>query len=154
MRDQHKPKQELIEEITALRKQVADLKEAGLARRRVEDALRAGEELYRSMVEALPAGICRLGPRGELLLANAALANFLGYSSKVELLQLAAVLGLFTSRDDERRVRDANDGALSVQLRRKDGTSVTARLHAARTAHDGLRIVDLLVEPEAVAPAP
>ena len=40
MRDNHRPKQELVHEITGLRKQVSDLKEAIAARRRVEDALR------------------------------------------------------------------------------------------------------------------
>ena len=39
MRDEHRPKQELIHEVTGLRKQVVDLKEAMTARRRVEDAL-------------------------------------------------------------------------------------------------------------------
>ena len=38
MRDRHRPKQDLINEVTALRKQIADLREAMTARRRVEDA--------------------------------------------------------------------------------------------------------------------
>ena len=57
MRDEHRPKQDLINEVVGLRKQIADLKEAAVARRRVEDALRASEEHYRALVEQAPAGI-------------------------------------------------------------------------------------------------
>ena len=60
MRDEHRPKQDLINEVVGLRKQIADLKEAAVARRRVEDALRASEEHYRALVEQAPAGICRV----------------------------------------------------------------------------------------------
>jgi hypothetical protein len=52
MRDQHRTRQELSVEVTALRKQVADLKEAMLARRRVEDALRRAEEQLRTPASA------------------------------------------------------------------------------------------------------
>jgi hypothetical protein len=51
MRDQHRPKQDLINEVIGLRKQVADLREAMTARRRVEDALRESERQLRALVE-------------------------------------------------------------------------------------------------------
>ena len=54
MRDQHRPKQDLINEVTGLRKQIADLREAMTARRRVEDALRQSEEQLRQLVDAAP----------------------------------------------------------------------------------------------------
>ena len=53
MRDQHRPKQELINEVAALRKQVTDLKDAMTARRRVEDALRLAEEQLHALAAAL-----------------------------------------------------------------------------------------------------
>ena len=56
MRDQHRPKQDLINEVTGLRKQIADLREAMTARRRVEDALRQCEEQLRLLVDAAPVG--------------------------------------------------------------------------------------------------
>jgi hypothetical protein len=45
MRDQHRPKQDLIHEVVALRKQVTDLRDVMAFRGRVEDALRRAEDL-------------------------------------------------------------------------------------------------------------
>jgi PAS domain-containing protein len=70
MRDEHRPKQELLHEIAGLRKQVVDLKEAMTARRRVEDALRDAELLLRSLTDAAPVGLCLFRHDGTLLTAN------------------------------------------------------------------------------------
>ena len=114
MRDQHRPKQDLINEVTGLRKQIADLREAMTARRRVEDALRQSEEQLR----------------------------LLGYDSTSELLRMADTLGVFGSRDEQGRVLSLVERGLErvagVVFRRKDGTrqafgvigSVSADAHA------------------------
>src|SRR3712207_603414 len=104
MRDQHRPKQDLINEVTALRKQVADLKEAMTARRRVEDALRLSEEQLRALADAVPVGLCLLRPNGSPLVANRPFARLLGYDSPAELLRVADVLGVFANREEEARV--------------------------------------------------
>jgi PAS domain-containing protein len=70
MRDQHRTRQELFVEVTALRKQVADLKEAMLARRRIEDALRRAEEQLRTLTDSAPVGLCLFHPDGTPILAN------------------------------------------------------------------------------------
>ena len=70
MRDQHRPKQDLINEVIALRKQMADLREAMTARRRVEDALRQSEEQLRTLMDAAPVGLCLFRPNGTPLAAN------------------------------------------------------------------------------------
>jgi PAS domain-containing protein len=151
MRDQHKPKQQLIDEVLALRKQVADLKEAGSARRRVEEALRASEEQYRTLVEGLAAPVCRLDALGGLLVANAALAALLGYRSKGEMVELAGVLGFFSATEDARRVLLELDrlGEAAAQLRRKDAGAVAVRLRAtvARDPTGRAQRFDVLVLP-------
>src|SRR5215218_522020 len=87
MRDQHRPKQDLINEVTGLRKQIADLREAMTGRRRVEDALRQSEEQLRLLVDSAPVGLCLFRPNGTPVAANRPFARLLGYDSTSELLR-------------------------------------------------------------------
>jgi PAS domain S-box-containing protein len=126
MRDQHRPKQDLINEVTGLRKQVADLREAMTARRRVEDALRQNEEQLRQLVDAAPVGLCLFRPNGAPVAANRPFARLLGYDSTAELLRVADTLGVFGSREEQGRVLSLVERGLErvagVVFRRKDGT--------------------------------
>lgn len=126
MRDQHRPKQDLINEVAALRKQVADLKEAMTARRRVEDALRASEEQLRRLMDAAPVGLCLFHPNGTPLAANRPFARLLGYDTTAELLRMAGVLGVFGSAEEQSRVlalvARGMDRVAGVVFRRKDGS--------------------------------
>jgi PAS domain S-box-containing protein len=126
MRDQHRPKQDLINEVIALRKQVADLREAMTARRRVEDALRQSEEQIRALVDAAPVGLCLFRPNGTPLAANRPFARLLGYDSTAELLRVADTLGVFGSREEQGRVLALVERGLErvagVVFRRKDGS--------------------------------
>ena len=103
MRDEHRPKQELIHEITGLRKQVLDLKEAMTARRRVEDALRLTESLLRALSDGAPIGLGLFRADGTLLSANRPFARMLGYDSPAELQAIGSVCGVFASPDDQSR---------------------------------------------------
>ncbi len=104
MRDQHRPKQDLINEIVALRKQVADLREEMVARRRVEEALRHSEEQLRALVDGSPAGLCLFKTDGAPLAAGAPFARMLGYESPAELLSVSQALGVFASGAERARV--------------------------------------------------
>lgn len=112
-------------EIRALRKQVADLKDAAAVRRRLETALRDAEELARATLEQCPIPLWRLDESGKLLLANEALARLLGYASRHELQELVPVLGLFANGEQLRCIREFTAGQQGVEiiaaLRRKDG---------------------------------
>jgi PAS domain S-box-containing protein len=124
MRDDHRPKQELIHEITGLRKQVGDLKEAMTARRRVEDALRGTEALLRSLADGAPVGLCLFRVDGTLLTANRRFARMLGYESPAELQALGAVLGVFATPEEQARALDPSRAGAAFRqtlFRSKDG---------------------------------
>lgn len=125
MRDQHRPKQDLINEVVALRKQVTDLKDAMAARRRVEDALRHSEEQLRALVDGSPVGLALFRLDGTPVAVNRPFARTLGYQSPEELLSVGGVLGVFADRAEQVRVlallTGAQDSTGGVLLRRKNG---------------------------------
>lgn len=124
MRDEHRPKHELVHEITGLRKQIADLKDAMSARRRVEDALRAGEESLRALCDGAPVGLGLFRVDGTLLTANRPFARMLGYDSPAELQALGAVFGVFASPEESSRALGSSEAGGSTRealFRRKDG---------------------------------
>jgi PAS domain S-box-containing protein len=126
MRDQHRPKQDLINEVTGLRKQIADLRDAMTARRRVEDALRQSEEQLRQLIDTAPVGLCLFRPNGTPVAANRPFARLLGYESTAELLRVGDALGIFGSREEQSRVLNLVERGLErvagVVFRRKDGS--------------------------------
>jgi PAS domain-containing protein len=143
MRDDHRPKQELIHEITGLRKQIVDLKEAMTARRRVEDALRGTTALLRNLTDGAPVGLCLFRCDGTLLAANQRFACMLGYQSPAELQAMSAVLGVFASAEDQALALQppGTPGALRAALFRDK--------HGCRRLHRVLAAVEL--ESQAVA---
>ncbi len=129
MRDDHRPKQDLINEVVALRKQVADLKEASVVRWRIEQALRRSEEKYRELVELAPGGLCRLNADGSLEQANQTVSDLLGCETQTEALDFAASFGLFEDEREEHELFDAlRNGSevrrFAIKLRRAGGGGV------------------------------
>jgi PAS domain S-box-containing protein len=110
MRDEHRPKQELIHEIAGLRKQVVDLKEAMTARRRVENALRSAHEMLRALTDDAPIGLCLFRRDGTLLAANRTFARLLGYDSPAELQAVGGVLGFFATPEERSRALNRTRG--------------------------------------------
>ena len=132
MRDEHRPKQELIHEITGLRKQIVDLKDAMVARRRVEDALRDTETALRSLADSVPVGLCLFRHDGTPLTANTPFARMLGYDSPAELQRIGGVLGVFASDEERTRAlgctRQGNHTVNCALFRAKDGARRPLRL--------------------------
>ena len=126
MRDNHRPKQDLIHEVTGLRKQIVDLKEAMVARRRVEDALRDTEALLRSLTDGAPVGLCLFRRDGTPLATNGPFARMLGYDSPAELQRIGGVLGIFASPEEQSRVLGcvmAGTGSVpNASFRHKNGS--------------------------------
>jgi PAS domain S-box-containing protein len=139
MRDDHRPKQDLIHEITGLRKQVLDLKDAMTARRRVEDALRSAETLLRTLCDGAPVGLGLFREDGTLLTANRPFAHMLGYDSPAELQALSAVCGVFASPEDQSLALRPCPGAEAARravFRRKDGCRRSHPVLAGRRSAD------------------
>ncbi|MEO8202199.1 MAG: PAS domain-containing protein [Gemmatimonadota bacterium] len=114
-------------EALALQKQVSDLKEAAIAKMRVEAALREALELARATLDECPYPLCKLSHEGRLLYANEAMVEFLGYESRKELTDLLPILGLFPTGDRTSGLWQAlpNPPAVvdtSCLFRRKDGS--------------------------------
>jgi len=133
MRDNHRPKQDLIHEVTGLRKQIVDLREAMVARRRVEDALREAESRLRSMTDGAPVGLCLFRSDGTPLTANTPFARMLGYESPTELQRIGSVLGIFASADELGRVlgNSTPGHGSGAFFRQKDGHQLCLSVLAA-----------------------
>lgn len=125
MRDQHRSKQELVNENTDLRKQVADLKQAAAERRRVEDTLRHNAELLRCLLDQAPHPLCLLDSNASPLLANRAFVELLGYQSPGELVRLGAALGLIIG-DESHGIESPAPITREITFRRSDGAGLTA----------------------------
>jgi PAS domain S-box-containing protein len=158
MRDQHRSKQELCDELAALRKQVADLKAEMVSRRRVEDALRHSEEQLRALGDSAPTGLCLLKPGGTVRAANLPFARLLGYESAAELQRLSEAFGLFAGPEELGRVLSMAQGGdqsmAGVWFRRKDGSSQSLGVIGTRCREgDGVAIAVLEREARVAVPA-
>jgi PAS domain S-box-containing protein len=155
MRDQHRGKQELCDEVTGLRKQVADLKAEMVIRRRVEDALRHSEEQLRALGDSAPTGLCLLKAGGMVRVANLPFARLLGYDSAAELQRLTETFGLFAGPEELGRVlamAEAGERDLAgVRFRRKDGSSQSLGVIGSQCREGGGVAIAVL---ERVEPSP
>jgi PAS domain S-box-containing protein len=109
------------------------------ARKRTDAALRASEAKYRSLFETVSEGVYQTSANGELLAANQALIEMLGYSSELE-LRAQDVTDLYVNPEDRKRLTAQleRDGQLvnsELLLKRKDG-SVIRVIENARAIQD------------------
>jgi len=147
MRDQHRSKQELVNENTDLRKQVADLKVAAAERRRLEESLRSDRELLRALLDQAPHPLCLLDSNASPLVANRAFIELLGYASSGELIRLGSELGLFI--DDGLPPTDpATAPARELTFRRSDGARLTAPVISAVVPRTEYLAITVLTNPQ------
>lgn len=97
-----------------------------------EEALRASEERYRSLIARARYGIYRSSPEGRMLEVNAALVRMLGYASAEDLMRIEVQALYADPVECERLVEAAQRGDKlpdSMQLRwlRRDRTPITVR---------------------------
>ena len=78
MKDQEKTKEELITDLVEMRQRIAKLEEEVAERRGAEEALRASEARYRSVVETQTHLICRYSIGGKITFANGAYCRYFG----------------------------------------------------------------------------
>jgi len=114
-------------------------------KQRAEEALRESEARYRGLFDGVPVGLYQSTPDGDLIDANPALMEMLGYPDE-ETLLAANVAQFYVDPDDRRRWRELMDRsgvvrAFEMRLRRYDGTSIWARDTARATRSPDDRVL-------------
>src|SRR5271154_1673602 len=106
-------------------------------RKRAEEALRESEARYRSLVNNATYGIYWVTLDGDLLDANPALVQMLGYKSIEELLDIDNTLRLYcdpAARDAvAKQYREHERGDTTVEWKRKNGKIISVRLIGRRS---------------------
>jgi len=109
-----------------------------------EEALRDGEERYRSLFEGMPIGLYRTTPDGKVREVNPALVTMLGYPDKEAIYALNTV-DLYVEADDRERWLQsmAQDGvrkSFETRLYRADGSVIWVRenTRAVKDSKSGL----------------
>lgn len=146
MRDEHRPKRDLLSEVVGLRKQVADLKEAAVVRWRAEEAVRRSEQEYRVLVEHAPGGLCRLGADGAFEQVNITFSELLGYETRSETLEFAKVVDFFLEKGVREKLLETLRAtcelhAVPVVLRHRDDSAVPV-LISGRTVPSPGKAID------------
>lgn len=101
-------------------------------RKAAEDALVESEERYRVLFDEVPVGLYRTTPGGQILDANPALVEMLGYPDRQTLLRINAA-NVFAVPADRRKEMDLLDRAggkleyAELKLRRFDGEVIWVR---------------------------
>jgi PAS domain S-box-containing protein/putative nucleotidyltransferase with HDIG domain len=111
-------------------------------RKRAEEALRESEERYRSLFDRVPVGLYRTTPAGQILDANPALVQMLGYPDQESLLAVSATDVYVNGRDRAREQalleREEVVRHFETQMCRRDGAVIWVRdsVRAVRNADD------------------
>jgi PAS domain S-box-containing protein len=139
MKDQTKTREQLINELAELHQRITELEVRENEGKRVEKGLRDSESLYRSLFDHIPVGLYRTTPAGQILDANPALIQMLGYPDRESLLAINAVDAYL---NPESRIqwqtlmeRDGVVRNFETQLRRADGSIVWAE-ESSRVVRD------------------
>ncbi len=135
MKDENKTKAQLIEELRALRRRIA---ETSLGHED-EGTCRGREERYRKLCESIPLGIIETGADARISYANAEAALMLGSKAPQEIIGKHAAEVYFDAQQRTRLFKELLEkGAVKdyqVTLKRKDGTLVEV-MGAARVDLD------------------
>ncbi|MBI1808976.1 MAG: response regulator, partial [Gemmatimonadetes bacterium] len=113
--------------------------------RRLEAMVQERSEQLRSLFEGVPVGLHRTTPDGQILDANPALVQMLGYPDRESLLRVKTP-SLYVNREDRRvfRSRIERDGVVrdfEAQFRQRDGTVIWTQANARAVRDEGGRVL-------------
>jgi diguanylate cyclase (GGDEF)-like protein/PAS domain S-box-containing protein len=114
-------------------------------RKRMENELKSSRESYRSLFESVPLGLYRTTPDGEILDANPALVEMLGYPD-IETFNAERAANLFVNPEDREHELDLlkRDGVVrdfELQMRHRDGTVIWVADTTQAIKDDGGQII-------------
>jgi PAS domain S-box-containing protein len=144
MKESETPSVPLMQELAALRQQVAALSAAAATHRQVEDALRESETKFRTLVQASLQGIL-VHHHHQPCFVNQAFATMFGYATPEEVLRLETTLPLIAPQDRARIIayRDARlrgddvPAHYEFQGLRRDGRRIWVEVRATVIPWDG-----------------
>ena len=120
-----------VDEIRAEVKKSLEKRRLVVRKRRAEAQLRKSTERYRTLFESMPIGLYRMTADGQILHANQALVDMLGYPDRRRLMEVDAddwyVVPEERDREKSLLERDGVVRGFETQLRRHDGTIIWAR---------------------------
>jgi PAS domain S-box-containing protein len=124
----------------AAQQEIAERVRIETIRQRAEEALRESEERYRSLFERVPIGLYRTTPDGQVLDANPALLQMMGYPDRDGYREVNIVDTYMSRKDREQLVdlMERGEGKVhgfEVQLHRQDGTPIWVEIDA-QTVYD------------------
>lgn len=97
-------------------------------RRRAEEALRESEQRFRTLFDGVPIGLYRTSPQGEILDANPALAQMLGYPDRAALRATNAADLYLDSQERSRELSELEHEAMvhdhEMEMLRLDGSVI------------------------------
>jgi len=112
------------------------------ALRSAQQALKASEANFRSLVVNAPYGICRSNPNGQLVDANPALLAMLGFASSEELLRRNLAADIYSNFEQREALLESfraghSFDKVEAEWARQDGTTSVVRVSARpiRDAH-------------------
>jgi len=100
-------------------------------RQRTEEALKSSEARYRSLFNGVPVGLYRSTPDGQILDANLALVQMLGFPDQESLVKINVAASFVNPEDREREQalleREGIVRDYEMELRRNDGKKIWVR---------------------------
>ena len=82
MKDEHKTKEQLINDLVELHQKIAELKAVQAERKKAEEALRESEERYRELVNTFVDGVISINHKMRIILWNPGAEKIFGYTKE------------------------------------------------------------------------
>jgi len=128
MKDEHKTREQLMQELAKMRQRLAELEASKTRLDRGDDAVRENVVSYRSMFDGVPVGLYQTSPEGQILDANPALVKMLGYPDREAFLRVDAADMYVDPRARKRwqalMEREGIVRDFKMQMRRFDGSVI------------------------------
>lgn len=107
-------------------------------RKRIENALRESEQLYRNLIERTPDGVYKSTHEGRFVEVNPSMVRMLGYATKEELMAVDIKKDLYfePSERDSLTLRERLEELGIFRMRRKDGSEIWVEDHGWYVTND------------------